>query len=203
MADGSEMKARQKAMWTAGDFAQVAHRIEQVSLDLLERVGVEAGTKLLDVACGTGNASVPAAKTGAEVTGLDLTPKLLDVARERAAEAGMEIEFIEGDAEALPFDDDSFDRVISSFGAMFAPNHQQTASELVRVCRPGGIVGVCAWTPQGINGKMAGAAGIPPSPPPEGFQPPVLWGEEVHVRELLRAAGGAAETEAAFGRLRR
>ena len=195
MAGADEMKERQRAMWTAGDFARVAHRIAGVSAELLDEVGVAEGAQLLDVACGTGNASIPAAQRGAEVTGLDLTPKLLEVAAERAAETGVEIDLVEGDAEALPFDDDSFDRVISVFGAMFAPDHRRAASELLRVCRPGGTVGVCAWTPQGLNGRMFGLLASHLPPPPEGFQPPVLWGEEVHVRELLGGGGTPPATQ--------
>jgi ubiquinone/menaquinone biosynthesis C-methylase UbiE len=189
MSVNEELKERQKKTWTAGDFAEIAKRIETPSLDLIEKIGVGEGTELLDVACGTGNVVIPAAERGAKVTGLDITPKLIEIARSRAAEAGVEVEIVEGDAENLPFDDGSFDRVTSVFGAMFAPDHARAAAELVRVCRPGGTVGFCAWTPQGLNGRMFGLVGSYMPPPPEGFQPPVLWGEESHVRDFLDPLG--------------
>jgi ubiquinone/menaquinone biosynthesis C-methylase UbiE len=192
-----QLKERQRATWTAGDFAEIAKRIETPSLELLDAIGVGDGMTLLDVACGTGNAAIPAAARGAAVTGLDLTPKLLEVARKRAAAEDVEVTLVEGDAENLPFDDDSFDRVTSVFGAMFAPDHGRAAAELVRVCRPGGTVGFCAWTPQGMNGRMFATVGSHMPPPPEGFQPPILWGEENHVRDLLAPLG----VEPAFERL--
>jgi ubiquinone/menaquinone biosynthesis C-methylase UbiE len=189
MSVNEELKERQKKTWNAGDFAAIAARIESPSLDLLDAVGAGEGHLLLDVACGTGNAVVPAAQRGASATGLDITPKLLEVARERAREAGVDVELIEGDAEALPFADGSFDRVTSVFGAMFAPDHAKAMSELVRVCRPGGLIGVCAWTPEGLNGRMFGVVGSHMPPPPEGFQPPILWGSEEHVSGLLAPHG--------------
>ena len=144
---------------------------------------------MLDVACGCGNATIPAAKTGAKVTGLDLTPELLEAAKANAAEAGVEIEWIEGDAEQLPFDDASFDAVISVFGCMFAPDQKTTASEIARVLKPGGRIGICAWTPEGNVGRMFITTASHMPPPPEGFQPPVLWGSEDHVRELFAGTG--------------
>jgi SAM-dependent methyltransferase len=174
-----------KEMWGAGNFAAVADRISEVGELVVERTGVEPGMEVLDVACGTGNATLPAARTGARVTGLDFSPELLAVARERAADAMVEVEWVEGDATALPFEDDSFDRVISTFGHMFAPEHAKTGSEMRRVCRPGGKIGVCCWTPTGSVGKMFMAmAGLNP-PPPEGFEPPILWGVEDHMRAML------------------
>jgi ubiquinone/menaquinone biosynthesis C-methylase UbiE len=189
MSVNEELKERQKKTWTAGNFAEIAKRIETPSLDLIEQIGVSEGTELLDVACGTGNVVIPAAERGAKATGLDITPKLVEIARARAAEVGVEVEIVEGDAENLPYGDDSFDRVTSVFGTMFAPDHARAASELVRVCRPGGVVGFIAWTPQGLNGRMFGLVGSYMPPPPEGFQPPVLWGEEAHVRDLLEPFG--------------
>ena len=183
------LKDRQRATWTAGDFAEVAKRLAPASAAMVDELGVRSGQDLLDVACGTGNASIPAARRGARVTGLDLTPKLVEIARERARAEGLEIEFVEGDAEDLPFDDDSFDRVISIFGAMFAPDQQRAADELVRVCRPGGRLGFSAWTPEGLNGRMLTMLGAHLPPPPEGFQPPVLWGVPQRVRELLAPHG--------------
>jgi SAM-dependent methyltransferase len=148
--------------------------------------------EVLDVACGTGNAAILAAKQGARVTGLDLSPGLIAIARERSTEAGVDVEWLEGDAQSLPFEDDSFDRVISAIGHMFAPDHKRTADELSRVCRPGGRIAVACWTPEGSIGSMfERLGGISPAPP-EGFQSPLLWGTEEHVRELL---GDAAEFE--------
>lgn len=189
MDPNEELRDRQRKMWDAGDFASIAKRIESQSLDLLDAVGVGEGTRLLDVACGTGNALLPAAQRGAIATGLDITPKLLEVARARAREAGLEVVLVEGDAERLPFEDGSFDVVVSVFGAMFAPDHERAASELLRVCAAGGEVGVCAWTPQGLFGRMFMTVASHMPPPPEGFKPPILWGVEDHVRSLLGAGG--------------
>jgi ubiquinone/menaquinone biosynthesis C-methylase UbiE len=151
--DVSGIKQGQKMMWTAGDYPEVSRRIASVAELLAERVGAGPGLDLLDVATGSGNVAIAAARDGATVTGLDLTPKLLDVARGRASSAGLEIEFVEGDAEELPFEDDSFDRVTSCFGVMFAPRQQVAAAELVRVARPGATIGVAAWTPEGFVGS--------------------------------------------------
>lgn len=140
---------------------------------------------VLDVAAGTGNASIPAALAGARVVASDLTPELLEAGRARADAAGAELEWVTADAEALPFEDASFDCVISSIGAMFAPHHQQTADELVRVCRPGGTIGLLSWTPEGMIGALFRTIGPFAPPPPPGAQPPPLWGGEEHVRELL------------------
>jgi SAM-dependent methyltransferase len=186
--DTAEFKQRQRAMWAAGDYPDIATTIEDVAEALVTAGGVEAGDEVLDVATGSGNAALAAARLGSRVTGLDLTPELLEVARSRAAAAGAEIEFVEGDAEALPFGEASFDRVTSVFGAMFAPDQERAASELLRVCRPGGTIAVCAWTPAGVNGQMFATMGRHMPPPPEGFQPPILWGVEERVRELFAGA---------------
>ena len=195
MVDGTAIKATQKAMWTSGDYAEVAQTIESAATSLLGQLEIGSGMELLDVACGTGNASLPAAQAGAKVTGLDLTPKLLLIAEQRAADAGVEISFVEGDAESLPFDAESFDRVVSVFGVMFAPAQQRGADELVRVARPGGRIGICAWTPGGLNGKMFAVMGAHMPPPPPDFSPPVLWGTEERVRELFAAHGLEPEFE--------
>lgn len=186
--DPAELTRRQRAMWSAGDYPDIARTIEPVAREVLDAVGVQAGEALLDVATGSGNAALEAARRGATVTGLDLTPELLETARARAADEGLEIEFVEGDAQALPFADDSFDRVTSVFGAMFAPDQARTAAELLRVCRPGGTVAVAAWAPGGLNGEMFGTLGRYMPPPPEGFRPPILWGLEDVVRELFADA---------------
>jgi ubiquinone/menaquinone biosynthesis C-methylase UbiE len=179
-----------KTMWGSGNYAAVAERISAVGELVVERAGVEPGMELLDVACGAGNATIPAAREGARVTGLDFSPDLLAIARERAADAMVEVDWVEGDAQALPFDDASFDRVISTFGHMFAPDHQRTAAEMRRVCRPGGTIAVACWSPEGAIGRMYRVT-AELLPPPPGGQPPNLWGTEDHIRELL----GDAEFE--------
>src|SRR6476620_1724120 len=176
---------RQRAMWTEGDFPDMAKTIEAVAEVVVDAAGVTAGDDVLDVATGTGNAALIAARRGAQVKGLDLTPKLLVVARERAAAEGVDIEFVEGNAQELPYGDAEFDRVTSVFGSMFAPDHAATAAELLRVTRPGGTIAVAAWTPQGLNGRILGVSAKYMPPPPDGFQPPVLWGLEDHARALF------------------
>ena len=177
-------------MWEAGNFAAVAERITEHGERVVERAGVEPGMDVLDVACGTGNASIPAARAGARVTGLDFAPGLLAIARERAADAMVEIDFVEGNAEELPFEDASFDRLLSTFGHMFAPDHARAASEMKRVLRPGGAIAVACWTPDGSIGRMSQTL-AELVPPPPGAQPPLQWGTEEHVRELW----GEAEFE--------
>jgi SAM-dependent methyltransferase len=172
-----------KTMWGSGNYAAVADRILDAGEAVVERGGVEAGMDVLDVACGTGNATIPAAKAGARVTGLDFAPALLEVARDLAADAMVEIDFVEGDAQELPFEDGSFDRVISTFGHMFAPDHERTASEMKRVLRPGGAIAVACWAPDGSIGRMFRTISEL-VPPPPGAQPAALWGTEDHVREL-------------------
>lgn len=140
---------------------------------------------MLDVAAGTGNAAIPAALAGADVVACDLTPELLETGRSLAEELGVEVDWRQGDAEALPFDDGEFDVVLSCVGVMFAPHHQASADELVRVCRPGGTIGLLSWTPQGFIGQMFATMKPYAAPPPPGAQPPPLWGDEEHVRELL------------------
>lgn len=169
-------------MWGSGNYAAVAEKIAEVGEACVERAGVEPGMEVLDVACGTGNATIPAARAGARVTGLDLSPDLLAIARERAADALVEVEWVEGDAQELPFEDARFDRVISTFGHMFAPDHERTAEEMKRVCR--GRIGICCWPPTGAIGRMSGTI-AELVPPPAGAASPLLWGTEEHVRELL------------------
>lgn len=183
--DAEAFKAGQKALWALGDFPALAQHTLPASELILDAAGVAAGDALLDVACGTGNLAIPAAARGAAVTGLDITPSLLDVAKSNAAAAGVEVEFIEGDAEALPFADDSFDKVASVFGVMFAPQHELAAAELARACRPGGTVATAAWTPEGMNGKLFQVIGnhMPPRPPDTPM--PFMWGDEEHVRSLF------------------
>ncbi len=173
-----------KTMWGSGNYAAVAEKIAQVGDLIVERAGVEPGMEVLDVACGTGNATIPAAREGARVTGLDFSPDLLAIARERAADAMVEVEWVEADAQEMPFEDSSFDRVISTFGHMFAPDQRRTAEEMKRVCRDGGAIAIACWSPDGAIGRMFRTVGEL-NPPPPGSQPPILWGTEEHVRELL------------------
>jgi SAM-dependent methyltransferase len=182
----SELKARHRAMWASGDYPSM---VETFLLPLGPRLvaacGVEAGMSVLDVAAGTGNASIRAAERGARVTASDLTPELLDAGRRQAESQGLELEWVPADAEDLPFEDGAFDIVMSSIGAMFAPHHQVVADELVRVCRPGGTIGMLNWTPEGMIGALFRTMGPFAPPPPPGAQPPPLWGGEDHVRELF------------------
>jgi ubiquinone/menaquinone biosynthesis C-methylase UbiE len=173
-----------KTMWGAGNYAAVAERISHAGEAVVEAAGIEPGHDVLDVACGTGNATIPAAKAGARVTGLDFAPALLAIARERAADAMVEIDFTEGDAQELPFENASFDRIVSTFGHMFAPDHERTAAEMKRVLRPGGAIAVACWTPEGSIGRMFKTV-AELVPPPPGSTPPLLWGTADHVRELL------------------
>ena len=194
--DVSGIKEGQKAMWTAGDYPEVARRIESVGRYVVECAGAAPGVELLDVATGAGNVSLPAAIAGAKVTGLDLTPKLLEVARARAAEAGVEIELIEGDAEQLPFAEDSFDRVTSCFGVMFAPRHDVAAGELVARGAPRREDRRRRLDPAGLrrqhvpHGRAPTCRRRPPS-----SMPPVMWGEEEHVRELFDGSGAELSFE--------
>jgi SAM-dependent methyltransferase len=190
MAVGDEFRQRARATWAAGDWDSFASLITPVGALILDRIGLEPGSDLLDVGTGTGgNVAIPAAQRGARVVGLDVTPELFERARDRADEAGVEVEWIEGDAQDLPFEDASFDRVISTFGAMFAPDHARAAAELVRVCRPGGRIAMATWVNDGLAGEMFSLAGAFLPPPPPGVQPPPLWGVQTHVEEMFGAAG--------------
>jgi SAM-dependent methyltransferase len=186
-----------KTMWGSGNYAAVAEKISQAGEIVIERSGLEPGMDLLDVACGTGNATLPAAQAGARATGLDFSPDLLEIARERGSDAMVEVEWVEGDAQELPFDDASFDRVISTFGHMFAPDHKRTAEEMLRVCRPGGTIAVACWTPEGAIGRMFRTVAELVPPPPG--TPAILWGTEEHQRELLGDGGLAQAAGAARG----
>lgn len=180
------LKARHRAVWSMGDYPAIAaDLVGDLGPLLVRAAGVRHGDQVLDVAAGTGNAAIPAALAGAQVVASDLTPELFDAGRRKAAERGVELEWREADAEALPFDDDAFDRVLSCIGVMFAPHHQPAADELVRVCRPGGTLGLISWTPQGFIGQLFTTMKPYAPPPPPGVQPPPLWGDEDHVRALL------------------
>jgi SAM-dependent methyltransferase len=193
----SELKARHRAMWASGDYPDMVETfLLPLGPTLVEACGIGLGMTVLDVAAGTGNASLPAARTGAKVTASDLTPELLDAGRARAESEGLTLDWVEADAEHLPFEDESFDVVISSIGAMFAPHHQEVADELVRVCRHGGTIGMLNWTPEGMIGALFRTMGPFAPPPPPGAQSPPLWGGEDHVKELF---GSRVD----FGTLRR
>lgn len=182
----ADLKRVHRATWAAGDYAAVAEAIDAVPPDdLLARVGIEPGDRVLDVATGTGNLALRAAAAGAQVVGLDLTPELFASARRRAAEHAVAVDWVEGDAEALPFDDESFDVVLSAFGVQFAPRHQVAARELARVCRRGGRIGLVNWTPEGQVGELFRIIGSFLPAPPQFASPPPLWGLEEHVRELF------------------
>ena len=182
----AELKGRHRAMWASGDYPSMVETfLLPLGPRLVEACGIDSGMSVLDVAAGTGNASIPAAERGARVTASDLTPELLEAGKARAESQGVDLEWTEADAENLPFEDASFDVVMSSIGAMFAPHHQAVADELVRVCRPGGTIGLLSWTPEGMLGALFRTIGPFAPPPPPGAQPPPLWGSEDHLKELF------------------
>jgi SAM-dependent methyltransferase len=182
----AELKARHAKMWASGDYPSMVETfLLPLGPRLVNAAGIQAGQRVLDVGAGTGNASIPAALTGADVVASDLTPELLAVGRERAKAQGVELDWVTADAEHLPFEDASFDVVISAIGVMFAPYHQKAADELVRVCRPGGTIGLLSWTPEGMIGDLFRTMKPFAPPPPAGAQAPPLWGGEEHLRGLF------------------
>ncbi|HUK47215.1 MAG TPA: class I SAM-dependent methyltransferase [Terriglobales bacterium] len=182
--DFAQLKANMKSTWMAGDFGQIAHYSSHGAAEFVERLDLKPGVRLLDVACGTGNTAIPAARAGAKVTGVDIATNLLEQAKKRAATENLHAHFHEGDAEDLPHQDGEFDVVISMFGAMFAPRPERVAAELLRVCKPGGLIAMANWTPVGFVGKsFQVTAKI--APPPPGIPAPVLWGDEDTVRQRL------------------
>jgi SAM-dependent methyltransferase len=181
----AEIKSVQRAIWTAGDYDVIAGHLWDAGRVVVDAAAIEPQMDVLDVATGTGNAALRAAEAGAHVVGLDLTPELFDAARRRAQAARVHVDWIEGDAEELPFGDESFDRVLSTFGVMFAPRHELAASELVRVCRSGGQILLANWAPEGFFGRFIQTITRALPPPPAGAQPPILWGKESYVRALL------------------
>jgi SAM-dependent methyltransferase len=182
--DFSAVKERQQATWASGDFSVVAARIVYQAEHLCETADLQAGWRVLDVATGSGNAALAAARRGCLAVGVDYVSALLERGRIRADAEHVAVEFIEGDAERLPFPDATFDAVVSIYGVMFAPNHRQAASELVRVCRPGGRIALASWTPNGFIGETFRLFSkfLPPTP---GLEPPVRWGDESYQRELF------------------
>ncbi len=184
--DHSHVAAKHRAMWASGDYAKLAAElVSPLGPVLVQATGIAAGDRVLDVAAGTGNAAVPAAEAGANVVASDLCPELLEQGARQAAERGVDLEWREANAHELPFGDDEFDVVMSCIGVMFAPFHQLAADQLVRVCKPGGRIGLISWTPEGHIGQLWSAMKPYAPPPPPGAQPPPLWGQEDHVRALL------------------
>jgi SAM-dependent methyltransferase len=195
-SDFSAVKQRQQATWASGDFSVVAARIVYQAEQLCETADLQAGWRVLDVATGSGNAALAAARRGCEAVGLDYVLALLERGRIRAEAEHLSVEFLEGDAEQLPFPAATFDAVVSIYGVMFAPNHRRAASELARVCRPGGRIALACWTPDGFIGETFRLFSrfLPPTP---GLEPPVLWGDEAYQRELF---GQSAATVTAYPR---
>ncbi|MBV8436175.1 MAG: class I SAM-dependent methyltransferase [Silvibacterium sp.] len=189
----SALKQRMKATWMAGDFGQIARINERSGEEFVDRLHLQPGMRILDVACGTGNQSIPAARTGARVTGLDIAPNLLEQARERARAEDLKVDFVEGDAEDLPYEAGEFDVVLSMFGAMFAPRPERVVAEFHRVCRPGGLIAMGNWTPQGFIGQTFALMSRHVAPPP-GIVSAILWGDEAVVAERF---GGKAKIQTA------
>ncbi|MET8257711.1 methyltransferase domain-containing protein [Micromonospora sp. NPDC005205] len=181
------VKARQQVTWASGDYGAVAALIHPISELLVTAADLSAGARVLDVATGSGNAAIAAARCGCVVTGVDYVPELLERGQARAAAERLPVTFVTGDAERLAYADGSFDAVLSVVGVMFAPDQERAAAELARVCRPGGTVALASWTPQGFIGDLFRTVGRH-VPPPAGLRPPVEWGDEGRVRELLGAA---------------
>jgi len=182
--DLAAVKTRQQAAWSAGDYAVIGTTLQIVGEDLCEALDLRAGQKVLDVAAGNGNVTLAAARRWCDVIAIDYAPALLERARERAAAERLAIEVREGDAEALPFNDASFDAVVSTFGVMFTPDQERAAAELVRVCRSGGKIGLANWTPQGFVGQMFRTIGKH-MPPPPGIKSPAMWGTRGWIAELF------------------
>jgi ubiquinone/menaquinone biosynthesis C-methylase UbiE len=188
-----QLKKNMKTAWMAGDFGQIAKYLEEGAAEFIERLEIRRGADVLDVACGTGNTAIPAARQGANLVGVDIATNLLEQARARAASEGLKAEFREGDAEALPFGVAEFDAVISMFGAMFAPRPDLVATELARVCRVDGFIAMANWTPTGFVGKNF-AINARYLPPPENLEAPVLWGKEEVVAERFSKVGWKVKT---------
>jgi SAM-dependent methyltransferase len=189
-----QLKQNLRAMWMAGDFGVVAKTIAAGGEAFIKRLAIPAGSRVLDVACGTGNLAVPLARSGCIVTGLDIAPNLLEQARDRAKSEGLNIAFDEGDAEQLPYADGSFDAVVSMFGAMFAPRPEVVAAEMARVLKPGGLLAMANWDPQSFTGEMFRLSSKH-VPPPPGVPPPVLWGDETVIRQRLQSSFKDVQTE--------
>jgi ubiquinone/menaquinone biosynthesis C-methylase UbiE len=194
VADLAVIKTRQQATWAAGDYAVIGTTLTIVGESLCEAVDLRAGQNVLDVACGNGAASLAAARRFCKVTGVDYVPSLLARGEERALAERLDVVFVEGDAEALPFIDGQFDAAISTFGIMFTPDHERAASEMARVVRRGGKIGLASWTPDGFIGQVFALVGRT-SPPPAGLRPPPLWGTVPHCEQLFAGAARSMQAE--------
>jgi SAM-dependent methyltransferase len=195
--DFTAVKTRQQAMWASGDFAVIGTTLQIVGESLCEAVDLESGSRVLDVACGNGNAALAAARRFCRVTGLDYVPELLRRTEERARAERLELETIEGDAERLPFEDGTFDTVLSTFGVMFAPDQERAARELVRVVKPGGKIGLANWTPEGFIGGLLKTV-AKHVPPPPGLASPILWGTQARLDDLFRGTRSVRATRRDF-----
>ena len=184
-AEIQALKEAHHKTWASGDYARIAELVTDVGERVVERAGVRAGSDVLDVAAGTGNASIPAAAAGAHVIATDLTPELFAAGRRRARRAGLELDWIAADAEDLTFEDERFDYVLSSLGVQFVPRHEVAASELVRVCRPGGTIALGNWAADGYIGRFWSIMGPYLPPPPDFASPPAGWGRREHVEKLF------------------
>jgi ubiquinone/menaquinone biosynthesis C-methylase UbiE len=182
--DLEQVKQKQQLMWASGDFHQVAALIQSVADQVAEALDIQAGWRVLDVATGSGNAAISAARLGAEAAGVDYVPALLERGRRRVEAEGLDVALVEGDAEALPFGDSEFDAVTSVFGSMFAPDHERAAAELARVVKPGGKIGLATWTPDGFIGELLRAV-AQHVPPAAGVASPILWGTETYLRRIF------------------
>jgi SAM-dependent methyltransferase len=180
------IKAKQQAMWASGDFAVIGTTLQIVGETLCEAVDLQSGSRVLDVACGNGNAALAAARRWCDVTGLDYVPSLLRGAEERARAERLPLQLVEGDAERLPFGDGEFDAALSTYGIMFAPDQPQAAREIARVVKPGGVIGLASWTPEGFIGQLLKTVGSH-VPPPAGVASPINWGIEARIREMFPA----------------
>jgi len=192
MGDAANMKSRQQAMWASGDFAVIGTTLQIVGEELCEAMDLRSGLKVLDVAAGNGNAALAAARRWCDVTASDYVPALLDRARERALAERLPLKIEIADAESLPFANDSFDAVTSTFGAMFTPDHEKPAREMLRVCREGGKIGLANWTPDGFIGELFKTVGRY-LPPPAGMKSPALWGTKAHIQQLFGVNACQAE----------
>src|SRR6516162_6920577 len=192
--DLDTVKTRQQGAWSSGDYAIIGTTLQIVGEALCEALDLRAGQKVLDVAAGNGNVTLAAARRWCEVVSTDYVPALLERGRERAAAERLDIEFRQADAEALPFADDSFDVVVSTFGVMFTPDQERAAAELIRVCKPGGKIGLANWTPDGFIGQLFKTIGKH-LPPPAGVKSPALWGTKARITEMFGPAAASIEIE--------
>lgn len=193
LPDLAQLKAGMKNAWMSGDFGRIATFSSESAEDFVKRIGILPGSHVLDVACGTGNTSIPAARAGASVTGIDIASNLLAQARQRAAAETLDIRFADGDAEDIPLPDQTFDVVLTMFGAMFAPRPERVVSELLRVCKPGGVIAMANWTPEGFVGRSFQITSRM-VPPPPGVPAPSLWGDETTVRQRFSSGVSSLST---------